>query len=276
MYRRTIFYRSFQVTVTIILLMFIMACSYYPAIKPLNNDSHSNVNEIEEGNDTTNTSESGLSIDVETEKNSEVNPDPLEKEKEKDDKEYKRIALTFDDGPDLKYTPQVLDILKEKHVHATFFVVGIQVNKYPEMLERIVNEGHSLGNHSYSHRSFTKLTPEEIMQEIEKTDRAMMDAVGFIPNMVRPPYGATNDDVTDILEKYGREEVLWNIDPRDWAGTSVKEMFANVKKNARDGGNILLHSFGGKHIANTVDLLPMLIDELLEQGYTFVAADELG
>lgn len=274
MSRKAIFYRSFQVTVTILLFIFLMACSYYPAIKPLNNEPQATPNEIEEGTGPTASPDPDLSIDFEAEPIiTDMEPTPLEQNK--DDKEKKHIALTFDDGPDLKYTPQILDILKEKEVSATFFVVGIQVKKYPEVLQRIVEEGHCIGNHSYSHRNFTKLTLQEIIEEIEQTDKLISSAVGFFPTMVRVPYGAINDEIKEMLEEQGRENVLWNIDPRDWAGSSVDEMFDNIISNARDGGNILLHSFGGKQISNTVTLLPLIIDELSEQGYTFVTVEQL-
>jgi len=186
-----------------------------------------------------------------------------------------KIAITFDDGPDLKFTPQILDILQEKEVVATFFVVGIQVNKYPEILQRIEAEGHLIGNHSYNHPNFTKLTREELADEITRTDELIFGAVGHVPTIVRPPYGASNDEVNELLEELDKSVMLWNIDPRDWDGSAVEDMLENILMNAKDGGNILLHSFGSKHVKNTVMLLPLVIDELRAQGYEFVTADEL-
>lgn len=186
-----------------------------------------------------------------------------------------RIAITFDDGPDLKYTPKILDILKEKDVKATFFVVGIQVNKYPEVLQRIETEGHLIGNHSYNHPSFTSLTAEQLEEEIRSTDEKIEAVLGHVPELVRPPYGAINDASRATLDALGKKVVLWNIDPRDWDGTSVKDMMENIMGNAHDGGNILLHSFGSKFVENTVEMLPVLIDQLKEEGYTFVTVDEL-
>jgi|GEM_PF-1156454 len=187
--------------------------------------------------------------------------------------EHKHIALTFDDGPDLKYTPQVLDILKEKNVKATFFIVGIQINKYPEVVQRMVDEGHLIANHTYHHPNLNSLNKTEILEELDTTDALIESIVGFKPTIVRPPYGAMNNTVKNVIEESGRSVVLWNIDPRDWASTPVKDMYENVMKNAKDEGNILFHSFGGKQIQNTVDLLPSVIDSLTEQGYTYVTAE---
>lgn len=186
-----------------------------------------------------------------------------------------KIAITFDDGPDLKFTPQILDILQEKEVVATFFVVGIQVNKYPKVLQRIEAEGHLIGNHSYNHPNFTKLTSEELSDEIARTDEVIFGAVGHVPTIVRPPYGAMNNEVEEQLEQMHKSVMLWNIDPRDWDGSSVDDMLENILTNAKDGGNILLHSFGSKHVKNTIALLPIIIDELRAQGYEFVTVDEL-
>lgn len=189
--------------------------------------------------------------------------------------EQKVIALTFDDGPDKRYTPAILDILKEKGVKATFFVVGLQVSKSPEVLERIVKEGHEIGNHTYNHKDLSKLGKDAILKEINAGDKAIKDAVGFVPVHFRAPYGAVSDTLKEILEKTGRHMIGWNIDTRDWAGTSVADMQQMIRTEAKPGGIILMHSFGGKHIEHTVEALPGIIDDLTEMGYTFASIDEL-
>ncbi|MGO4541926.1 polysaccharide deacetylase family protein [Paenibacillus sp. 2TAB19] len=194
---------------------------------------------------------------------------------EPDKEEQKVIALTFDDGPDKRYTPAILDILKEKGVKATFFVVGLQVNKSPEVLERIVKEGHEIGNHTYNHKDLSKLGKDAILKEINDSDKLIKDAVGFTPVLFRAPYGAVSDTLKDIVKNTGRHMIGWNIDTRDWAGTSVADMQEMIRTEAKPGGIILMHSFGGKHIANTVEALPGIIDELTEMGYTFATIDEL-
>ncbi|GGG78506.1 hypothetical protein GCM10010918_39280 [Paenibacillus radicis (ex Gao et al. 2016)] len=187
----------------------------------------------------------------------------------------KIIALTFDDGPDKKYTPAILDILKEKGVKATFFVVGQQVKKEPEVLQRIVDEGHAIGNHSMNHKNMAKLNAEQIQQEIDEADKLIKEAVGFKPKMFRAPYGAVSDTLKSILEDDDRELVSWNIDTRDWAGTPVSEMQEMIHKKAKPHAIILMHSFGSKNIKHTVEMLPHVIDDLKKKGYTFVTPDEM-
>ncbi|WP_341281098.1 polysaccharide deacetylase family protein [Paenibacillus sp. FSL H8-0537] len=193
----------------------------------------------------------------------------------KPDKEQKLVALTFDDGPDSRYTPAILDILKKKGVKATFFVVGVQVKKDPDVLKRIVDEGHEIGNHTTHHKDLTKLTKSQIWEEITTTDKLIKDAVGFTPNLVRAPYGAVNSTVKQLMKEKGRELVSWNVDTRDWAGTSIAVMKQNISEHTKPGGIILMHSFGGKGIKNTVDMLPDVIDSLHKKGYTFVTIDEM-
>lgn len=189
----------------------------------------------------------------------------------------KKVALTFDDGPDKKYTNKILDILKEKGVPATFFVVGKQVKLYPDTMKRIYKEGHAIANHSWDHKNFTKLSNDQMKQQIAKTDRAIKEAVGTNTAWFRAPYGAKNKQVKSIISKTGNTEIGWTIDTRDWAGTSKKEMMANVKKNLKPNGIILMHSFGGKggKLDNTVEFLPELIDYLIEHNYTLVTIPEL-
>ncbi|MBW5445704.1 polysaccharide deacetylase family protein [Cohnella sp. CFH 77786] len=190
----------------------------------------------------------------------------------------KVVALTFDDGPDGKYTPQVLDILKKYNVKATFFVVGKQVEKYPDVTLRIVREGHDIGNHSWSHQDLTKLTGQALDDEIDRTQEAVAQAAGgYTPDLVRAPYGAISDSLLDYLHDRKFHHVYWSVDPRDWAGTPVAAMRENIRKHVRPGSVILLHSFGGrKHaIEHTVELLPQIIEDLRKAGYEFATVDEM-
>ncbi|MEF3306331.1 polysaccharide deacetylase family protein [Paenibacillus sp. GYB003] len=189
----------------------------------------------------------------------------------------KRVALTFDDGPDPKYTPLILDELKKCDVKATFFVVGVQVSRNGEMLKRIVKEGHAVGNHSWDHAKLTKRTAEQVRDEIVKTDEAIRKTLGTTTDLFRPPYGAADDNVKKIVEAERRRLIGWTVDTRDWAGTPPSEMLENVKKHTKPEGIILMHCFGGKDgkLDNTVELLPQLIDYLKQQGYTFVTVPEL-
>ncbi|MHA6482739.1 polysaccharide deacetylase family protein [Paenibacillus sp. strain BS8-2] len=190
-----------------------------------------------------------------------------------DGKKY--VALTFDDGPDAKYTTAILDILKEKGVKATFFVVGQQVSKYPEVLQRIKDEGHSIGNHTQNHKDLKKLGKSGILEQISLTDQAIKAVLGETPSLFRAPYGSLSDELKRILKDEGRHHTGWTIDTRDWAGTSVADMRDMIIHDTKPNGIILMHSFGGKHIQNTVTMLPLVIDDLQKLGYTLVTVEEL-
>ncbi|MCM3749298.1 polysaccharide deacetylase family protein [Paenibacillus pasadenensis] len=185
----------------------------------------------------------------------------------------KVVALTFDDGPDVEITGEILDILKKENVKATFFVVGTRVKQNPEMLKRIADEGHVIGNHSYNHPQLGKASRSKILDELNRTDKLIENAVGYKPKLMRPPYGSSSSLLRSILDETGRQQVLWSVDTRDWAGTSVKDMLANIDRNTKPGGNILMHSVGPK--LKTPELLPLLIKDLRAKGYTFVTVDQL-
>ncbi|WP_082420563.1 polysaccharide deacetylase family protein [Paenibacillus sp. A3] len=193
-------------------------------------------------------------------------------------KATKQVALTFDDGPDTKYTPQVLDILKQHEVKATFFVVGRQVVNHPDVLKRIHDEGHSIGNHSWDHANLTKLSPDQIKKEIKSTDEAIEKVIGSYTPMVRAPYGAVTASIKRSLTSAGRQLVNWTVDTKDWSGAAADDMVELVSKRTKNGGIILMHSFGGKNgnLDNTVEALPHMIEALKQDGYAFVTVPELG
>jgi polysaccharide deacetylase family sporulation protein PdaB len=189
----------------------------------------------------------------------------------------KEVALTFDDGPDDKYTPRVLDILKNYHIHATFFLVGEHAEKYPQMVKRIAQEGHEIGNHTWDHSDLTKLSKEQITQEVTKTDDVINKAADITPKLFRAPYGAVNKDVLAISETSGHQTIGWSVDTLDWDGKTVSEILHNVDKETGPGGIILMHSAGGKggHLEHTVEALPTLIHNLEQKGYRFVQVSDL-
>jgi len=192
-------------------------------------------------------------------------------------KDEKLVALTFDDGPDGKYTPQVLELLKKYKIKATFFLVGPQVEKYPDTVKQIVDEGHSIGNHTWSHKDMTKLTKKAQGEEIDKTQNAIFKAAGIKPHLMRAPFGALSDTLLETLADREMKHVYWTVDTKDWAGTSVAEMRKNVLAHTRSGGILLMHTFGGRKNAldHTVKLLPLIIGDLSKKGYKFVTVDEL-
>ena len=156
-----------------------------------------------------------------------------------------RVALTFDDGPHPKYTPMILDILKEFEVPATFFAVGVNAESYPALICRVREEGHELGNHTCNHYHVPKLSREELAEDIGACSDALERVTGRKPCFFRPPEGVCNEYVKEICEKEGMTIVLWSIDTRDWAHTPVQEICQNVRTNVKNGSIILMHDFIG-------------------------------
>lgn len=189
----------------------------------------------------------------------------------------KLVALTFDDGPDLHWTPQVLEVLSKYNAKATFFLVGRQVDKYPDMVKRIVDEGHAVGNHTWSHAQLPKLTPEQAREQMTSTDEALKKALGKGTYLFRAPYGAVNDNVKAVAAQQGQLIIGWSIDTKDWAGNTPDQIMNNVKQHIHPGSIILQHSFGGKggDLSNTVEATRRICEYLQAQGYQFVTVPEL-
>lgn len=189
----------------------------------------------------------------------------------------KQIALTFDDAPDTQYTPQVLDILKRYKVKATFFVVGYRAAEHPEVVKRIVREGHIIGNHSYGHAQLKKLPQSKFIREIEKSEQVLSPLAGYTPRLVRPPYGAVNEDELSWLKDNGYLTVNWNVDPEDWRGHSKDMVLKRTLDAAGPGAIILMHSATGDggSLQGTVDALPDVIETLRGKGYELVPLTEL-
>ncbi|MGA9172844.1 MAG: polysaccharide deacetylase family protein, partial [Thermoactinomyces sp.] len=187
----------------------------------------------------------------------------------------KQIALTFDDGPDRVFTPQILKILKQKQVPATFFVVGNMVRKYPDVLREIDQDGHTIGNHTFNHPELTKLKLLQADMQIDQTNQLIYQTIHKSPLLIRPPYGAIDNNLEKHFGQEGFKIIQWSVDTRDWAGQSPDQIMATVKKEAGPGGIILQHCAGGKQLKATVKVLPGLIDYLRSQGYEFVTVDKL-
>ena len=187
-----------------------------------------------------------------------------------------KIAITFDDGPDDVYTPQVLDVLKAYNVPATFFLIGQEVDKHPHVAGRIAAEGHLIGSHSWSHPDFRRLTGYDMTLEMKRTQDALVRATGLRPYLMRPPYGAVNTEVLNQLVGMDYYVVNWSVDSVDWRDQEVDPILVNTLKDVREGAILLFHSAGGGSCRQaTVDALPELIETLRMQGYTFVTVDEL-
>lgn len=189
----------------------------------------------------------------------------------------KVVALTFDDGPDGKYTPEILDVLKKQHVKATFFVMGSRVAKYPTVAKRIVNEGHVIGNHTYWHPQLTKTGMHNMEWEIKKTNDQLVTITGHKNKWFRAPYGALNEKLVLKLGIMGYKGIGWSIDTEDWKGPGAKVITARVMHEVHPGAIILMHSAGHwtQDLSGTVDSLNQIIPRLKEHGYHFVTITQM-
>lgn len=178
------------------------------------------------------------------------------------------FALTFDDGPDAALTPQVLDALARHNAHATFFVLGNHVAGNEQILKRIHNEGHEIGNHSWGHPWFTKLSAEQVESEIANTQTAIMRAGVPAPDLFRPPYGDMNEAVRAHVPL---TIVRWNVDPEDWHPKKQRHILEHLQAHARPGGMVVLHDTE----AHTVTILDQAITQLQASGYTLVTVSDL-
>lgn len=188
-----------------------------------------------------------------------------------------KIALTFDDGPDSIYTMQVLDVLKQHGIPATFFLIGQNTNEYPQVVQRISREGHVLGNHSWSHPRLTRLGPEQLQGEIRDTEKAIQNFTGKQTTLLRPPYGDIDRETLIQLKEMDYKVINWSVDSVDWRDANVDQILINTLPGVGDGSIILMHSAGGtgQDLSATVASLPELIYTLQVHGYEFVTVDEL-
>jgi peptidoglycan/xylan/chitin deacetylase (PgdA/CDA1 family) len=194
----------------------------------------------------------------------------------------KVVALTFDDGPNPIYTPKILDILKEKQVRASFFVLGVHVRKYPEIARRIVREGHDIGNHTYTHRDLVPATRAVILRQVRLTNKIIRHVTGVETRLFRPPRGVYSNAVRKLLvEEEGYRIILWTVSSIDWRRVSPRLIVRRVARYVSPGGILLFHDSGalirreGGRRVNTVQALPLVIDYLRAIGYEIVPVSEL-
>ena len=179
----------------------------------------------------------------------------------------KKIAITFDDGPHPKYTLKLLDGLKERNVKATFFVIGENVLNNPDVIKRMAEDGHLIGNHTYSHVQLTCISEEKAIAEINKTSELITTYAGVSPKYIRPPYGMYSDA---LKRETNLTPVLWTVDPRDWSVLNTDSVVKHVLKRAKNGDIILLHDI----FDTSVEAAFQIIDALKAEGYEFVTVDE--
>lgn len=183
------------------------------------------------------------------------------------------IAMTFDDGPHPVYTPKLLDILKERGIKATFFLIGKSVATHPEIVRRIVAEGHEVANHTWDHKMLRQLSQEKINDELQKTQDAIVAACGITPTVYRPPFGAiTKKQQAAVMEKFHYPSIVWEVDTNDWkAPRTVAKVHDTILKDTHAGSIILCHDIHGE----TIDAMPATLDELKAKGFLFMTISQL-
>ena len=184
------------------------------------------------------------------------------------ERKHPQAALTFDDGPDIRYTPLLLDGLKERNVRVSFFLLGEKVEQYPELVERMQKEGHLVGNHTYHHVQLNKLNETKAREEILKTNNLIYETAGVYPLYLRPPFGAWKKNLELCVEMF---PVFWDIDTLDWKTRNAKNTINVVMNEVKDGSIILMHDI----FKESVDAAEVFIPQLIQEGYQLVTVSEL-
>ncbi len=187
------------------------------------------------------------------------------------DKNDKVVSISFDAAWGNEQTPILLDILKNKDVKATFFLVGFWAEKYPESVKQIADAGHDVGNHSDTHPHLPKLEKSKITAQIDDCNKKIELAGAPRPTLFRPPYGDYNNDVVEATNELGMHCIQWDVDSLDWKDPSADEMVKRIKSKIKPGSIILMHN-GAK---NTPEALPKIIDEIKAEGYQIVPISEI-
>ena len=182
--------------------------------------------------------------------------------------EEKRIALTFDDGPNPDHTERLLEGLKKRKILATFFLLGAECEKYPGIVGKIAEDGHLIGVHAYEHVNLANLTDEAAIEQVDKTNRIIYELTGKYSEYIRPPYGCFKSNLDYETKMI---EVLWDVDPLDWKTDNSDVIAARVIETVRENDIILLHDASD----SSVNAAFKIIDVLSENGYTFVTVEDL-
>ncbi|GBD92528.1 peptidoglycan-N-acetylglucosamine deacetylase [bacterium BMS3Abin05] len=189
--------------------------------------------------------------------------------------EARIVFLTFDDGPDVHSTPQVLSILRDFRAKASFFIKGEKIPAAPGLLSQCTREGHSIGNHGFSHVPLWLRKKSFISEEIQRTNGLIHQACGLQPLFFRPPYGRFRPAMKKISEAQNLQMVLWNVDSRDYKEkTSAQDIVRNVLTSVKPGSVVLFHD-SGKNVSQTIQALPAILRHLQDRGFSFSPLSEL-
>lgn len=188
----------------------------------------------------------------------------------------KIIALTFDDGPSVTYTPQILELLEKYDAKATFFMIGFRIEKSPQLVQEVLNKGHEIGNHTMNHFYAREASSSQKIEADILEGQKYIEKWQKSPVLFRPPGGYVDDKVLATVKQQGGQIVLWSWhqDPRDWSSPGINKISNHVLKNARGGDIVLLHD-GGLNQQQTVEALKIILPELQKRGFQFVTVSEL-
>jgi len=186
-------------------------------------------------------------------------------------RDARRIALTFDDGPDPAHTPALLDALAALDVKATFFVVGARAAAHPDLTARIAREGHELGNHTYTHRYLPLARARSVARELASTDAAIARATGVVPTLARPPYGGRRPATVRAFRRLAKRLVLWDVNSFDWKGAPARDIAERVLERVRPGSIVLMHD-ARDGAEETIDAVRALVPALRARGYELATA----
>lgn len=200
----------------------------------------------------------------------EEDEEPIDLEKELDP-EGKYVALTFDDGPNEKVTPIILEILNDFDAVATFFMLGSQVDYYPKLVKQVAENGHEIGNHTESHKDLTTLSPSEVRQELSISRDKLTEITGQAPNLIRPPYGAYDKNLVQIAHENQESIILWSVDSLDWQSRHPVTINETILESTIPGSIVLMHDIH----QSTADALPILLSTLQKEGFEFITISQL-
>ena len=206
---------------------------------------------------------------VEPAQSPSTEPEPTQESTETvQDPTVKSVAISFDDGPGATTTPQLLQILKEKNVHATFFVLGENTAQHPDIVKQTAEAGHEIGNHTYDHQDLATLSAQSITEEVTKADTEIKKATGKTPTFVRPPYGSITSVGASVIQQ---PIIEWSVDSEDWKTRNPDLILQKIQATVYDGAIILFHDI----YPETIRAVPQVIDYLQEQGYRITTVGDL-
>ena len=187
------------------------------------------------------------------------------------DQDEEKISISFDAAWGDQFSDEILDILDRYQVKTTFFLVGFWVDKYPDMVKKIHERGHEIGNHSTTHPHMTQLSDEQIAEELNQTGEKIEKLIGKKPTLFRPPFGDYNDRVIEVAKANGYYSIQWDVDSLDWKELGVQPVVDRVVRNVKKGSIVLFHN-NAKYVS---EYLPLVIERLQKEGYEIVPISEL-